>query len=388
MLRALPFGHCGVLFPGIRGVTSAALFGSTTTLRSVTGLLNRVGGWIVRSYTVLLACTVAGIALLAIAPVVASLLLRLTGRDPMMLIGIVHTVSERKVEVFRILTIAAAGGVAGLWLLTLRAPLAGRRLAQLLIALPVLATPAALLDLASPVAMSAFAERFDTVQLPSLYLPEFQPGGALRGRLRDYDAFHAAVDSAYAGQGAVFAASVPDTALRRVLFLTNLVSQLWGVGNLRHPEKSGCVRGNEERSWLPDAQASLPAYLATTIGCCDDFAHLLKVLLDRDGLKNRLVVAGGHIFNEVMLEGRWHVLDANFDVAFEGSWTELGLGSRRVRMYSIPHPGADVRNREIYRPGLWASRVSLITTLYRGVFQTIYRDSLPDHFYRASVASR
>ncbi|GIW78285.1 MAG: hypothetical protein KatS3mg105_0092 [Gemmatales bacterium] len=111
----------------------------------------------------------------------------------------------------------------------------------------------------------------------------------------------------------------------KTYFFLNLVSHGWAFGNQHHPDRPASIFSNEENGWRQPrpGPATIRDYLDANIACCNDYAYLLKFLLDREGIRNRLAAIPGHIFNEVYLDGGWHVVDATTNMVFDASWHSI-----------------------------------------------------------------
>lgn len=46
-------------------------------------------------------------------------------------------------------------------------------------------------------------------------------------------------------------------------------------------------------------------------------------LLDEEGIESRIIGLGGHVLNEVQVDGHWRVMDSNNNVVFNHSLAEL-----------------------------------------------------------------
>jgi hypothetical protein len=116
-----------------------------------------------------------------------------------------------------------------------------------------------------------------------------------------------------------------DEKLDQAYFYMNLVSAMWGYGNQDEPDKPGCVLSNEDNQWrsIPEEEITIRTYIESDIGCCEDFAYLLKYLLDREGIDNRLVSYYGHIFNEITVSDESYTLDANTNLVFHSAWAKI-----------------------------------------------------------------
>jgi hypothetical protein len=150
----------------------------------------------------------------------------------------------------------------------------------------------------------------------------------------------------------------------RAMFMMNIVSGMWAFGNKSNPDRPGGVQSNEDNDWGMGSP-TLHTYLKSNIGCCDNFSFLLKFLLDREGFTNRLTAIPGHSFNEVLLDGRWCILDATANIFVETSWEDLYKGPASTRnavtVHVFPHPGLSNENSSRYRP--MAGQFRLLTLL-------------------------
>jgi len=111
---------------------------------------------------------------------------------------------------------------------------------------------------------------------------------------------------------------------------------------------------NEKTGFREIRSPTVRTYLESDIGCCTDYAFLLKVLLDRAGIPNRRVGTAGHIFNEARFADGWATLDANTNMFFAGEW---GAIQRRphgsegtVTVMVFPHQNSMDSGNPYYRP--------------------------------------
>jgi len=139
-------------------------------------------------------------------------------------------------------------------------------------------------------------------------------------------------------------------------FYVNLVSHFWGYGNPNRINDTGCVQINEESNFQIIPNPSIYTYLQSNIGCCTDYAYLLKVLLDQAGIKNRRVEVRGHIFNEALFDTRWFTLDATLGMVFHDSWENIqlrsNLGKNSIEVTIFPNQGLVETNNPLYRSNL------------------------------------
>ncbi|WP_165190996.1 transglutaminase domain-containing protein [Caulobacter soli] len=98
----------------------------------------------------------------------------------------------------------------------------------------------------------------------------------------------------------------------------NMVSSLYVFGQ-QDPSQVGCVLS------AIDGPIRTPAdYLASRIGCCQDFSAVLAAVLEMLGFEHRAVcIRRDHIFNEVMVGGRGLTLDATINTLYTRPYAEV-----------------------------------------------------------------
>lgn len=179
--------------------------------------------------------------------------------------------------------------------------------------------------------------------------------------------------------------SIQDKGKLKTLYIMNFVAGMWALGNKMELNRPGGVLFNEEVNF-EEQTPSLRAYLAANIGCCTDFAHLTKCLLDHEGIANQLTEIPGHIFNEVKLGERWCVLDATANIFLDMSWDELYAlpepGRNSIPVHVFPHPGLVDETAPQYRPLAGQHRVmTLVRIANRPLcLQQTEHPALPAHF--------
>jgi hypothetical protein len=119
---------------------------------------------------------------------------------------------------------------------------------------------------------------------------------------------------------------------------------------------------NEKNNWTA-SRPTMRAYLDSRIGCCTDYALMVKFLLDEEKIENRLTAIPGHVFNEVRLEGRWCIVDATTNMFLEQSWQELyeRKSEEPIKVYVFPHANMSGNFAYRYRP--LAGQFRLLTLL-------------------------
>jgi hypothetical protein len=166
---------------------------------------------------------------------------------------------------------------------------------------------------------------------------------------------------------------------QRAIYLMNTVSSIWAFGNNKGLGKVGCIGSNETTGAVTVSELSTREYLAAPIACCSDYAALLKYLLDREGVRNRLVhISAGHVFNEAELDGRWVTLDPTINVMYGASWYTVNRrgAARPVPVVIFPHAGEDPAN-PLWRPAIPRFRTFMILHAAQASYaQVTYREQL------------
>jgi len=161
---------------------------------------------------------------------------------------------------------------------------------------------------------------------------------------------------------------INDQRKLEALFYMNFVSRLWGYGNptpeLR--DRPGGVLSNEETGFRQIQNPTVRTYLESDIGCCTDYAFLLKQLLGRAGILNRRVTTAGHVFNEARFADGWATLDANTNMFFAGEWAAIQRrphGSEgTVKIMVFPHQNCTNSRNPYYRPEIGQFRLRWLLT--------------------------
>lgn len=174
---------------------------------------------------------------------------------------------------------------------------------------------------------------------------------------------------------------IEDQQKLEAIFYMNLVSRLWGYGNptpaLRN--RRGSVLSNENTGFREIEHPTVRTYLESNIGCCTDYAFLLKELLDRAGIPNRRVTTAGHVFNEARFADGWATLDANTNMFFAGEWGAIQRrphGSKgTVTVMVFPHQNCMDTGNPYYRPEIGQFRLRwLLCAAERTAPPTSYPD--------------
>jgi hypothetical protein len=177
---------------------------------------------------------------------------------------------------------------------------------------------------------------------------------------------------------------VEDENRLKTIFYMHFLTNLWSFGNKVATDKPGGVLINEENDWRPPQKITAQTFVQARIGCCADIAYVLKVLLDREQIPNRLTEIPGHVFNEVKLDGKWWIADGSTNILVEGSWEELfhhapDQETPRVRVLVFPDPRVGSAAGADYRPITAQLRVQMLLRMAAGprAFQTASYPPLP-----------
>jgi hypothetical protein len=151
-------------------------------------------------------------------------------------------------------------------------------------------------------------------------------------------------DDFYQTVGQRFAAKESDLRREWQIDDPNVVANLWHFGNRLAPERVGCVLINENTGFkdLNEAKVTVRTYLDSDIACCTDTALMLKYLLDRSGIPNRLVEMIGHSTNEIQIRGEWRAYDATVGMSLSHSWEALSKNPELEPMITF-FPIASIR---------------------------------------------
>lgn len=170
------------------------------------------------------------------------------------------------------------------------------------------------------------------------------------------------------------------------IFFMNIVSRLWAYGN---PDGKipGCVLNNPQVGEIPESESSIQTYLSSPIACCTDYSKLLNSLLDKAGIRNRVVeIPGIHIFNEAFFSDSWHVLDATTNLLFQGTWKEITFRDpdAPVTLSRFPHHNTVKSHPTDYREIMGSFRYEMISAALRRRWRPVYKDELA----RASILDK
>jgi hypothetical protein len=171
----------------------------------------------------------------------------------------------------------------------------------------------------------------------------------------------------------------------KTIFYMHFLADLWSFGNKSAPHKPGGVLANEENDWQAPDKISAQTFVQARIGCCADIAYVLKVLLDQEGIPNRLTEIPGHVFNEVKLDGKWRIVDGTTNMLVECAWDELfieGQPAPEVRVHLFPDPRVGHPAGEEYRPITAQFRIQMLLRMAAtpSAFQDVSHPELPAYF--------
>jgi hypothetical protein len=334
--------------------------------------------WSLATLVVPIACLLV-VCASAVALPLAQELARRTGVDFFGWLGTVPTVSIAKVSALWSLAIVLAAVATATCAVAF---VNGARLpsiAGFAVSAAVLTPPIMLRSAIHP-ALDGISRRFAWREIAvGIDLSEWEPGGALRRSLRSFADVQRTARAAYSADVDVALRVLGnDSTLRRAAFFTAVASQWWGPGNIRDRRRVGCVRQNESSNHqaVPERQVTFALYRDAEIGCCDDFSHMLKLMLDADGIPNRLVMSAGHAFNEAAIGGQRYLLDPTNAMVVSTSWEAVnhGTGMGTVAWFPL---GAARPGSRLYRPTAEVERIRLVMLMLQGGFATRYIDRLP-----------
>lgn len=178
--------------------------------------------------------------------------------------------------------------------------------------------------------------------------------------------------------------NIENEKLLKSIFFMNLVSSMWGYGNINNPDIPASVLVNENTSFkeLDTREISIKTYINADIGSCTDYAYILKSLLDKEGIKNKLVAIPGHFFNEIIINNKSYTLDANVNMLFYSSWEDihykLNYKEDSLKVSIFPHSNLE-KNNTFYRARIgrfWLQ--TLLVALEKTALPITYPD-LPDY---------
>ena len=232
-----------------------------------------------RTLTALLLLQLCGALMITVCTLIGS------GREMAVAVGLpLHAgtwlnASPRKVKTLLLVAVALAllASAAAAWLM--RAERRGWTAAALVFSLPGMLLPPWLLSAATNPALSHLAARADISSAPWPLWPEWSDRHSALRSTGSWPAFQLAAQHWVRNHEEALALPTwAGDAPRRALGYMHIVSQLWGPGNLRAPEREGCVRSNEDTGWrvLGPVELDVTGYLSASIACCDSNTSLTR----------------------------------------------------------------------------------------------------------------
>jgi hypothetical protein len=206
--------------------------------------------------------------------------------------------------------------------------------------------------------------------------------------IQNFQQLHQWIATQYAGRRESLKKELgsADEDRLKTIFFMHFLADLWSFGNKTAAHKPGGVLENEENDWQAPHKISAQTFVQARIGCCADIAYVLKVLLDREGIPNRLTSIPGHVFNEVKLDGKWRIVDGTTNMLVDCAWDELfgadGQPSAEVRVHLFPDPRVGHPAGEEYRPITAQFRIQMLLRMAAtpSAFQDVNHPELPAYF--------
>lgn len=288
-------------------------------------------------------------------PFIASFINHWTGIDPLKLVGSGSVFGPNKVRAFEALSWGGVTLLVAAYLATLPHPGRMVRFAVLILVLPVVFSAKLWVD-TTP--YGAASTRIHIGTYPTVnYAAVFNDTNINRAELTSYDALYEAVEANFQVHADTLrTAWKSDGAELRALFYLNTVGRLFAYGNRDTSQPGGCAVMNEQSGFNPRDPVALGVsfYTQTAIGCCTDFATLMRFFLNGAGIDNRIIALPilGHFLNEVRIDGQWHTLDAQTGLYFDKSWDEIAAGSAPFTVIEFPVLSLDMTQPDSYRPRL------------------------------------
>ncbi|MBT4888998.1 MAG: hypothetical protein HON65_05550 [Rhodospirillales bacterium] len=315
-------------------------------------------------------------------PYISNYLLQVVGFDPLTLVKSGGVLGPKKIYIFKVL----AGVVSGFLVLAMIPGLfhPGRftRLLVVVLVLPVIWSSTIWIN---QTAQGVYAKRIHSMRLPTVdYDLIFDKSVLDPDTINSFDDFYRAVDKNFNKYQDVLKTrwAIKDRDYLRSLFYLNTVSGLFSFGNAIDVDGPGCAVSNEETGYLPRDQENLGVrfYLDSKIGCCTDYAYLLKYLLDRSEIESRILVipVHGHVFNEVNINGKWHALDANIGAFYQQSWNDIVGGAEPFEVILFPTMSID-GSKPSYRFQMSMFIRKILLVAASGAERGTYKDTLPSY---------
>lgn len=312
-------------------------------------------------------------------PYIANYMSLHLGFDPLELIGSGGVLGPKKIKALEYLILISAILVVVGYALTLNRSGRFARLVVLIVVTPLIFATNSWLDV---VPLGHAQERIQVTRLPTVnYDAIFNDTSIKRDEITSYAEFISAVDINFNKHRNTLQViwKINDENLLKTLFYLNTVANLFSFGNSDPNALGGCAVLNEQFGDEARDRNSLGVrfYLDSKIGCCSDYAIMTKVLLDNAGIENNLVaiMTHGHVFNEVLLDDKWHTMDANIGAFYDRTWNAIvdEQGPFSVTVFPVLSISGAQSSR--YRPILAQFRHKTFMVAATGAEHTTNRNS-------------
>lgn len=203
--------------------------------------------------------------------------------------------------------------------------------------------------------------------------------------IQSFDDFYQKVERKFEAHAAEFQKQwqIDDRSELKSIYYANVVANLWHFGNRKFPEREGCVMVNEQTDfkYRDPSQVTIRTYLDSDIACCTDTALMLKYLLDRSDIPNRIVGMIGHSSNEVKIRGEWRAYDATVGMTLSHSWEKLS-NDPEVEPMIIFFPIASLRRGSShYSAPVGGLRMALVAiATHDAPVRPQYMTEVPEYF--------
>ena len=309
-------------------------------------------------------------------PFISNEIYKITGFDPLTLFGSGGVLGPKKIFVFNYIIGAGAALLSVAFLATLTQPRKILRFLVLTSLLPVILVGKVWIS-ATP--HGAAANRIIIGELPSIdYNNIFNNHAINREKIISFDELYNAVERNFSAhqERLKTAWNIKDKNELQTLFYLNTAANFFSYGDKVPISGSGCAVNNRQFAFQYRNRNDLGVkfYTKSTIGCCTDYASILKFLLDSAGIKNRVVAlpVHGHFINEVQLNGKWRALDALSGFYFDRSWEEIVNSTDDFQVVVFPVLSLDVTQPETYRPELGKFRYKILMVAASGAEHASY----------------
>jgi hypothetical protein len=74
------------------------------------------------------------------------------------------------------------------------------------------------------------------------------------------------------------------------------------------------------------------------VGLCSQHAMLLDAILKRNGIQSKIIEAQGHVVASAQADGKWYILDADYEVLLPYSFDEVEQNPELVRSFYPDNP--------------------------------------------------